>query len=145
MSEAQSSLITRITQRRGIRQFIKFGIVGASGFLVNLLVFTALQKVVPNSTEGFQYDVIYSIAFLGGGVSNYFLNRSWTFRSNAHAGREGAQFMMVSVVALVAGLVVSHFAYPYLGHGHKTWFISVVAGIVVNFLLNKYWTFRAAV
>lgn len=141
---SEGSLLTRITQRRGLRQFVKFGIVGASGFLVNLIIFTGLQKVVPNSTEGLQYDAIYSIAFLGGGVSNYFLNRSWTFRSNAHAGREGARFMIVSIMALVVGLVVSHFAYPYLGHGHRTWFISVVAGIIVNFVVNKYWTFRTA-
>lgn len=136
--------LTAIAQRRGVRQFIKFGIVGASGFIVNLIAFTLLQRVVPNHDQALQYNVIYSIAFLAGGVSNYYLNRIWTFRSTGHAVREGAQFMSVSLIALVVGLLVSAVVGPYLGHGHRTWFIATVAGIFVNFFLNKFWTFKHA-
>ncbi len=136
--------LAAIAQRRGVRQFIKFGIVGASGFIVNLIAFTLLQRVVPNHDQALQYNVIYSIAFLAGGVSNYFLNRIWTFRSTGHAVREGAQFMSVSLVALVVGLLVSAAVGPYLGHGHRTWLIATVAGIFVNFFLNKFWTFKHA-
>lgn len=131
-----------LAQRRGFRQFVKFGIVGASGFLVNLVVFTLLQRAVAHHDQPLQYNVIYSIAFLTGGVSNYYLNRTWTFRSTGHAMREGAQFMTVSVLALIAGLLVSAAISPSLGHGHKTWFVATLAGIIVNFFLNKYWTFR---
>ena len=28
----------RLTQRRGVRQFLKFAVVGASGFVVNLAI-----------------------------------------------------------------------------------------------------------
>lgn len=136
------STFTQIAQRRGVRQFVKFGIVGASGFVVNLVVFTLLQRLIPNHADPLPYNVIYSVAFLMGGVSNYFLNRAWTFRSTGHAGKEGAQFLAVSVMALVVGLVVSALVAPYLGHGHKTWFIGTVAGIFVNFFVNKYWTFK---
>jgi putative flippase GtrA len=129
---------------RGLRQFVKFGIVGASGFVVNLVIFTLLQKVVPNHAANPQYFFIYSAAFLSGGVSNYILNRMWTFRSDAHAGREGAKFMSVSLFALCVALVISALGQPYLGHGHKLWFVSTVGAIVVNFFINKYWTFRNA-
>ncbi|MDQ2680814.1 MAG: GtrA family protein [Candidatus Eremiobacteraeota bacterium] len=125
-----------------MRQFVKFGIVGASGFIVNLIAFTILQRVVPNHTGVIQYNVIYSISFLLGGVSNYFLNRIWTFRSTGHAAREGAKFLAVSVLALVVGLIVSALIEPYLGRGHRTWFVATVAGIFVNFFVNKYWTFK---
>jgi dolichol-phosphate mannosyltransferase len=137
------NLLQRITARRGLRQFVKFGIVGASGFIVNLVVFTVLQRVVPNHSASAQYTTIYSIAFLTGGVSNYFLNRVWTFRSKGHAGKEGVQFLSVSALALLVGLGVSALVAPYLGHGHRTWFVATCAGIVVNFFLNKYWTFRS--
>lgn len=137
-------MISDISQRRGIRQFVKFGIVGASGFVVNLIVFTLLQRVVPNHSAPLQYNVIYSIAFLSGGVSNYYLNRIWTFRSTGHAVREGAQFLTVSVLALIVGLIISALVAPKFGHGHKTWFLATVAGIVVNFFVNKYWTFKDA-
>lgn len=135
-------MISGITQRRGIRQFVKFGIVGASGFIVNLIVFTLLQRFDPNHAEPLHYNVLYTVAFLSGGVSNYYLNRIWTFRSTGHAVKEGAQFLTVSVIALIFGLIVSAIVAPKLGHGHKTWFVATVAGILVNFFVNKYWTFK---
>lgn len=144
MNEAPSvNLFDRIRNRRGVRQFVKFGIVGASGFVVNLVIFTALQKIVPNPTAAGPYYAIYSVAFLSGGVSNYFLNRIWTFRSSGHPAREGVQFLSVSVLALLVGLAVSALVAPALGRGHKTWFLATLSGIVVNFFVNKYWTFRS--
>jgi len=140
---AQTGVLQRLRERRGVRQFVKFGIVGASGFIVNLVIFTLLQRVVPDHAAAGPYYAIYSIAFLGGGVSNYFLNRRWTFRSTGHAGREAVQFLGVSVLALVVGLIVSALAAPALGHGHKLWFVATLSGIVVNFFVNKYWTFRS--
>ena len=145
MSAPSTNLFTRVRQRRGVRQFVKFGIVGASGFVVNLVIFTLLQRVVPNHAEAGPYYAMYSVSFLAGGVSNYFLNRIWTFRSTGHAGKEAMQFLSVSVLALIVGLVVSSLVAPVLGHfGHRTWFVATLSGIVVNFFVNKYWTFRAA-
>ncbi|MBV8148764.1 MAG: GtrA family protein [Candidatus Eremiobacteraeota bacterium] len=134
--------LSGLVEHRGVRQFVKFGIVGASGFLVNLVVFTILQRIIPDHARPLQYDIIYSLAFLAGGISNYYFNRRWTFRSSGHAVREGAQFLTVSAVALVVGLIVSALVSPWLGHGHKTWFVATVAGIFVNFFMNKYWTFK---
>jgi putative flippase GtrA len=149
---SELTFVGRLAQRRGVRQFVKFGVVGASGFVVNLVIFTMLQRVVPNHTGALQYNIIYSVAFLAGGVSNYFLNRAWTFRSTGHVGREGLSFMTVSVLALIVGLIVSAVIAPWpipfmghaFGHGHITWFVSTVSAIVVNFFVNKYWTFRSA-
>jgi putative flippase GtrA len=149
---SESTFLGGLAQRRGVRQFVKFGVVGASGFIVNLVIFTLLQRVIPNHAAPLQYNVIYSVAFLSGGVSNYFLNRAWTFRSTGHVGKEGLSFMAVSVMALIVGLILSAVIAPWpvpfsdheFGHGHLTWFVSTVAGIVVNFFVNKYWTFRSA-
>jgi putative flippase GtrA len=135
-------MLASLSERRGVRQFVKFGIVGTSGFIVNLIVFTVLQRVVPDHARPLQYNVIYSLAFMAGGISNYYLNRVWTFRSQGDAVREGAQFLTVSAIALGAGLGVSALVSPWLGHGHKTWLVATLCGIVVNFFLNKYWTFK---
>jgi putative flippase GtrA len=135
-------MLGSIANRRGVRQFVKFGIVGASGFVVNLVIFTAMQRVIPDHDRPLQYNIIYTIAFLAGGVSNYYFNRIWTFRSSGHAVREGVQFLSVSGIALIVGLIVSALVSPWLGHGHRTWFLGTVAGIFVNFFLNKYWTFK---
>lgn len=141
---SSANLFQRVRNRRGVRQFVKFGIVGASGFVVNLVVFTILQQFVAKPTPPGPYYAIYSIAFLSGGVSNYFLNRVWTFRSTGNPAREAVQFLSVSVMALLVGLSVSALVAPRLGHGHRTWFLATLSGIVVNFFINKYWTFRSA-
>ncbi len=135
--------LSGFAQKRGVRQFVKFGIVGASGFIVNLLIFTLLQRVVPDHAATVPYLVIYTVSFLSGGVSNYFLNRAWTFRSTGHVAVEGASFLGVSILALIVALIVSQAVSPWLGHGHKTWFVATVGGMFVNFFVNKYWTFRS--
>jgi len=136
------TVLETVIRRPGVRQFVKFGIVGASGLLVNLVVFTALRRFTPHALLAARYALHYSIGFLSGGVSNYFLNRAWTFRAGGDMLVQGVQFLTVSAIALGAGLVVSHFLAPYLGTGHRTWFLATIAGIVVNFFFNKYWTFR---
>jgi putative flippase GtrA len=138
------ALLQRVTQRRGVRQFVKFGIVGASGFIVNLIVFTLVQWAQPLDERAMRYTMTFSIAFLAGGVSNYFLNRIWTFRATGHAVVQGAQFLTVSAIALLVGLGVSWLATPHFGPGHRTWLLATLSGIVVNFFVNKYWTFRPA-
>ena len=111
--------------------------------MVNLAVFTLLQRLDRNHGATAHYMAIYSTAFLTGGVSNYFLNRAWTFRSSGHVAVEGISFLGVSVLALLVGLIASQAVAPWLGHGHKTWFIATIAGMFVNFFVNKYWTFRS--
>jgi putative flippase GtrA len=145
-AEPQRSIVARIAGRRGVQQFFKFAIVGFSGLLVNFVVFTVLQQIVSPADRGHYYNALYSIGFLSGGVSNYVLNRAWTFREHASsdAFKQGAKFLGVSILALAVGLVVSAIAKPYFGPGHRTWFLANVSGIAVNFFVNKYWTFRAA-
>jgi putative flippase GtrA len=139
-----TSLLDKLVQRRGVRQFVKFGIVGLSGLLVNLLLFTLLQQMLAPADRARYYSLLFGVSFLAGGVSNYFLNRAWTFRSTSPALREGLQFMVVSLLAMFVGIAAKVLLSPYLGTGHKMWFASTLAGIFVNFFINKYWTFRTS-
>lgn len=121
-----------------MRQFVKFGIVGASGFIVNFLVAHALQKTT--NLSGF---TDFAIGFMLGGVSNYLLNRIWTFRSQRNPWVEGMQFLVVSAIALAFGKIVFAIAEREgFHHFTITWFVATCAGVFVNFFLNKYWTFR---
>jgi len=112
--------------------------VGASGTVVNFLVAHALEK---STTLSWFAD--FAIGFMVGGVSNYVLNRIWTFGSRRNPLVEGLQFLSVSAVALVLGKGVFEIA-ARTGFHHftMTWLAATVAGIFVNFFLNKYWTFR---
>lgn len=125
-------------RRRGVRQFIKFGIVGASGTLVNFLVAHALEK-----TTALSWFADFAIGFMVGGVSNYIFNRIWTFGSRRNPLVEGLQFLTVSAVALLAGGAIFAIAQRLdIHHFTATWFVATLSGTFVNFFLNKYWTFR---
>lgn len=127
-----------LSRRRGVRQFVKFAIVGASGTIVNFIVAHVLEK-----TTSLGWNADFSIGFMAGGASNYFLNRMWTFRSQRNPWIEGAQFLAVSAVALAAGNLVIAFArHAEVYHFTLTWLGATLAGIFINFFLNKYWTFR---
>ena len=127
-----------LAQRRGVRQFLKFGVVGASGTVVNFVVAHALEK-----STSLSWFADFAIGFMIGGVSNYVLNRVWTFGSRRNPLVEGLQFLAVSAVALLLGKVVFEIAgRAGFHHFTMTWLAATVAGVFVNFFLNKYWTFR---
>ena len=87
-----------LTQRRGVRQFVKFGTVGFTGLVVNFVIAHALQKStsLPHAGD-------FAIGYMAGGISNWYLNRVWTFRSSAHPIRESVQFLAVSAITLGLG------------------------------------------
>lgn len=121
-----------------MRQFVKFGLVGASGLVVNAVIAHGLEKLTPLS-----HFVDFAVGYMVGGISNYFLNRIWTFRSSRNAAIEGAQFLLVSFLSLLCGRLVFYVAdIHHFAHFTTTWFIATVGGIFINFFVNKYWTFK---
>jgi len=106
--------------------------------VVNFLVAHVLEK-----TTGLSWFADFAIGFMVGGVSNYVLNRIWTFGSRRNPLLEGLQFLTVSAIALVAGKLVFTLA-ERTGFHHftLTWLAATLSGTVINFFLNKYWTFR---
>jgi putative flippase GtrA len=134
------SLAQRLYARRGVRQFLKFGVVGASGAVVSFVTFHLLLHY------RLDLKLAFSIGFILGGVNNYFWNRLWTFRSTGHMGKELAQFLAVSAIALVLGIVITGLLDRYLPafylRNSLIWLCGTVGGMGVNFFVNKYWTFR---
>ena len=77
-------------------QLLRFGLVGASGYVINLGVFALLTGIL---------SLHHALAAVGAFVvavsSNFYWNRHWTFRaSNGHAGFQAIRFFTVSVAAL---------------------------------------------
>lgn len=88
-------------------KFVKFGVVGASGMVVDFAVLFLLRDVV-----GLHDLVANTISFTAAASSNYFLNRIWTFRSHDEkVVAEYAKFLLVSTVGLIINngvLLLSH-------------------------------------
>ena len=107
-----------------MRQFLKFGIVGGSGTVVNLAV-VYLSKRIGESTWGIDvtdiflplwgtdfnirwYNVFTILAFMVANTWNYQLNRMWTFRAVAKVSwlRGYGPFVLTGIGALVVSQIV---------------------------------------
>ncbi len=121
-------------------QLIRFGLVGASGAVVNLIVFAIL-----NHGFGVHYLVAGVGAFLVAAVNNYTWNRGWTFRDQTrrpHA-RQLTQFAVVAALVLLPNLTLLWLLNEHLGvHGVFAQMIAVVIVTPISFLGQKLWTFR---
>src|SRR6187397_1881232 len=92
-----SGMPIRIVGRLLGNQFLRFCVVGASGYAVNLAVYAALLAT------GLHYLAAAAISFLVAGGSNYVWNRTWTFEtSDAPILGQGARALIVSGLSLGA-------------------------------------------
>lgn len=155
------------------RLLFRFGLVGGSGVVVNLLTAIAVKKLGPDEDGIFLglpltdfnirwYHVFSTIAFLVANLWNFQLNRHWTFRSAAHASwlREYLPFLAVGLLGQLVGLgILTLLMHPASAlslptsvfddsTGFRTrfyWAQLITIGVVtpVSFVLNKIWTFSA--
>jgi len=118
--------LTSLVDRYGhsMRQFVKFGLIGGAGVVVNMLtvavshnigfhVFGAADSDPFWSIPGTPYSVrnyhVYAIiAFVVANLFNFVWNRYWTFRDEARAPfwKEFGPFLLVGSVAQFVGLVL---------------------------------------
>ena len=126
-----------LRKRKNWEQLVKFSVVGASGYLVNLAVYWALLDLA-----GLHYISAAFGSFLVAVTNNYAWNRMWTFRAQrGDVTHQGMRFFVVSTVALAANLVVLHLLVSagvgeLLGQA-----IAIVLVTPVNFVGNKLWSF----
>ncbi|MEJ7797777.1 MAG: GtrA family protein [Solirubrobacteraceae bacterium] len=120
-------------------QLIRFGAVGASGYAVNLGVFTLLVH-----GAGIGYPVAAVAAFVVALVNNFVWNRAWTFRAgDGHAGFQGARFVVVSLAAFAFNLVLLLALVELAGMAKvPAQALAIVAATPLNFVGNKLWSFR---
>ena len=126
-----------LRKRKNWEQLVKFCFVGASGYAVNLWVFSLLVLVL-----GVHYIPAAICSFLVAVTNNYTWNRIWTFRDQrGHVAYQGMRFLIVSTVALVANLIVLE----VLVRAELTEIVAQAIAIVlvtpVNFIGNKLWSF----
>ena len=162
-----------VRHRRNLGLLARFGVVGGSGVVVNLLTLVLLRRLGPHfedavvglGSSGFNlrwYHVFSTIAFLVANLSNFQLNRSWTFRSSRVSGwwHEYWPFLAVGFGGQLVGLALltllmhpdSPVSLPASvlddSSGLRNrlyWAQLIVIALVmpVSFVFNKLWTFAA--
>ena len=121
-------------------QLLRFGLVGGSGYVVNLIAFAILTEA------GDLHHITAAIgAFLVAVTNNFVWNRMWTFRAEApgrHPGHQGLRFLAVSVVGLGVNLAILEALVSGADLGElPAQAIAVAVAMPVNFVGNKLWTF----
>ncbi|MFL6040264.1 MAG: GtrA family protein, partial [Gaiellales bacterium] len=118
-------------------QLVRYCLVGASGYVVNLGVYSLLYTEL-------SYRIAFTIAFVVAASSNFLWNRVWTFRVvHGVPHHQYARFLTVSGVALCMDLAVLTFLVDTVGlHKVTAAAIAIVVATPVSFLGNKLWSFR---
>ena len=127
-----------LRRRANWEQLVKFCLVGATGYVVNLAVYAVLLRGV-----GFHYVLAAIGSFLVAVTNNYLWNRLWTFRrQRGDIVLQGLRFFVVSALALGANLLVLHLLVRSGVEELVAQAIAIVLVTPVNFIGNKLWSFR---
>jgi putative flippase GtrA len=145
MPISPAAALTRTRAGRALRkrhnwvQLAKFSVVGATGYIVNLAVYTALLR-----GAGLHYTLAATCSFVVAVTNNYLWNRLWTFRDQrGHVAWQGLRFLVVALVAYGANLAILA---VFVESGIDKVLAQAIAVILVtplNFIGNKLWSFRS--
>jgi putative flippase GtrA len=118
-------------------QLLQFGLVGGSGYVVNLAVFAVLVGGL-----GLHHIAAAVLAFCVAVTNNFYWNRHWTFDArHGHAGFQAARFFTVSIIALGINLVALELLVRSGTGELLSQAIAVAVAMPFNFVGNKLWTF----
>ncbi len=101
-----------------IKIFVKFGLVGASGVLVNMLIYTGLITLNVN------YLVAATVAFLFAVSSNFYLNFIWTFKGKGKGKsvkKKYLHFFIISLLNFIINLSILKVAVEFLSVNELTY------------------------
>ncbi len=161
---ASGSPLQRLLQRPGVRQLIKFCIVGASSTVIDKgLLFILTKKLLVLSSLPWVPWFTWNTLTFCLAVSNGFVwNRRWTFRAREQDGTQAGvreqyiKFFVTNAVGLVLNLCITKmFLIGFSGkvlHGQSNpnpdhLMIASICAIpfvmIWNFSAAKFWTFKA--
>jgi len=122
-----------------IKQFIKFGIVGVSGTIIDWAFY-----FIFNRWFNIYYLISKTLSFILAALNNYIWNRVWTFKSKEkNVLGEFIKFFIVSLVGLGLNVIIM-FIIVSKFHLKDIYGLAIATASVMlwNFFANKYWTFK---
>ena len=129
-----------------VKRFLKFCVVGTTGFGVNIGIFWLLTRIAGLREP---YDLVALIIALEISIlSNFALNDLWTFRDKRTGGLKAlvvraAKFNMVSAGAVAIYYAIYTPLTRLLGiYDLLALFFAILVGLVWNFMMNFLWTWR---
>ena len=127
-------------QRRHVREFVGFGLVGASGYVVNLVVFALAYEARTGHL------VAATLGFLIAVSNNFMLNRRWVFGTvhGCRARRQAPRYLLVSVAGFLVSLGILEILVRAAGAtALAAQAIAILAVTPLSFAGQKLWSFGA--
>lgn len=122
-----------------MKQFLKFGAVGFFNTLITVVTFNILVIL------GLNYVLSNILGYTFGIINSFYWNKKWVFKSNSGEINIIFKFVIVNLVTLGLNTIL---LYLLVDHLHIRYFLSqlvaTAVGMVINFILNKKWTFDKA-
>ena len=121
-------------------RFIRFGIVGCSGMIVDFgVTWICKEKLRWNKY------LSNSLGFVLAATNNYVWNRLWTFQSESQAvAREYISFVVIAVIGLGLNNLIIYLLHERLHlHFYLSKLIAIGCVTLWNFSMNYVFTFRA--
>ena len=115
MTTGNPALASSLAARPGVRQLVKFCIVGASSTVIDLTIFNILLS--------FRIPPVYCVigGFIGGVSNGFYWNRRWTFKGRQGSmAKQGPIFFATNLVGLILNILVTTLALVIAAHLHLT-------------------------
>lgn len=129
-------------------RFIKFGAVGASGTVINVVVLYLAQEFLLRQIVDFHTRLNYAIAMAitVATISNFYWNRRLTWRDRAHESRHStlflfAKYVLAAALAIAVQSVLTKWLATYI-HYLLANLVAIGMASVVSFVANDRMTFR---
>jgi putative flippase GtrA len=139
-------------------RYVKFGIVGASGTVVNLVVLTFAQEILFKAIEPARNRLYASLAcaILVATINNFTWNRLWTWADRKRANavlatpvrinyvQQFGQYALASWLGMAVQYALTLWLSGPVGWHYLAANLTAIAiASVSNFFANDWWTFRA--
>lgn len=124
--------------KQTFQQFLMFGIIGLTNTLLTALIIWLLLTAMHFSPYTSNI-----IGYIAGLINSFIWNRQWTFKSKTRVSITFYKFIITFVISYLLQL-----ANLYLLLNFTTFdpficqLFSIVVYSIVNFLLNKFYTFK---
>jgi len=141
-------------------QAIKYGIVGVINTLLTAITIWIMMHPVFQTGKGenvspWVITISNITGFIVGLINSFVWNRKWTFKSKNHWVSEFIRFTTAFLVCYIPQLFFVNFLNTYTGfridfgplaisHAYTCQLLGIVFYTSLNFLLNKYYTFKPA-
>jgi dolichol-phosphate mannosyltransferase len=135
--------IHSIIQNSDAKRIVKFVLVGAWGFVVNMFFLWFLTE-----TAGLYYLLSSILAIEISLINNFVLNDLWTWHDRGKAGRtEYLKRMLRYQITAGASMLTNLFVLWLLTAAFGVYYLAsnifgILCGSALNFVVNDRWTFR---